>query len=154
MVYQFESAHQSPNKMNSSKSPSLPHLLNGTPNYHQDANTNKSGANKNSCETNKNIPEPENLQSQTRNKKQTFVGNLNIDLNIKDLKELFGFETTKYLKENCSISMPINRKIGKNKGIAFLLSPDHVHKELLKLNSIEFHGKSLILEEAMSPGIK
>ena len=95
MVYQFESAHQSPNKMNSSKSPSLPHLLNGTPNYHQDTNTNKSGANKNSCETNKNIPEPENLQSQTRNKKQTFVGNLNIDLNIKDLKELFGFETTK-----------------------------------------------------------
>ena len=50
--------------------------------------------------------------------------------------------------------MPINRKTGKNKGIAFVLSPDHVHNELLKLNIIEFHGKSLILEEAMPLGKK
>ena len=50
--------------------------------------------------------------------------------------------------------MLINRKTGKIKGIAFVLSPDHVHNELLKLNDIEFHGKSLILEEAMSPGAK
>ena len=46
--------------------------------------------------------------------------------------------------------MPVNRKTGKNKGIAFALSPDDVHNELLKLNGVEFHGKSLILEEAMS----
>ena len=83
MINQLESAHQSPNKMNRSKSSSSPHLLNGTPTYHQDVNTNISGANKNSCETNKNIPEPENLQSQTRNKKHTFVENLNNGLNIK-----------------------------------------------------------------------
>ena len=38
------------------------------------------------------------------------MGNLNNDLNIKDLKELFGLETTKHLKENW--------KTGKNKGIA------------------------------------
>ena len=82
------------------------------------------------------------------------MGNINNDLNIKDLIELFGLETTKYLKENCSITMPINRKTGKNKGIAFVLSPDHVHNELLKLNGIEFHGKSLVLEEAVSPGKK
>ena len=62
---------------------SLPHSLNGTPNYHQDVKTNTSGANKNSWETNKNIPEPENLQSQTRNKKQAFVGNLHNNLNIR-----------------------------------------------------------------------
>ena len=60
LINQLESVHLSPNKMSSSKSPSLPHLLNGTPTYHQDVNTNTSGANKNSCETNKNIPEPEN----------------------------------------------------------------------------------------------
>ena len=54
---------------------------------------NTSEANKNLCETNKNIREPENVQGQTRNKKQTFVGNLNNDLNMKDLKELFGLET-------------------------------------------------------------
>ena len=126
--------------------------MNGTPNYHHDVNTNTSGGNKNSCETN-NIPEPDNLLSQTRNKKQTFAGNLNNDLNIKDLKRLFGLETTKYLKENCSITMPINRKTGK-KHIAIVLSPDHVHDELLKLNGIVFHGKSSILEEAMVPGKK
>ena len=43
--------------------------------------------------------------------------------------------------------MPINRKTG----IAFVLCPDYVHNELLKLNGIEFHGKCLIVEEAMSP---
>ena len=63
LVNQLEFAHQSPNKMNSSKPPSSPHLLNKTPNYHQDVNTNTSEANKNSCETKKNTPEPENVQS-------------------------------------------------------------------------------------------
>ena len=85
-------AHQSPNKINISKSPSSPHLLNGIPNYHQNVDKNTSEANKNSFETNKNIPELENQQSQTGNKKQTFVGNLNNELNIKDLK-------TNYLKK-------------------------------------------------------
>ena len=37
---------------------------------------------------------------------------------------------------------------------AFVLSPDHVHNELLKLNGIEFHGKNLILEKPMTPGKK
>ena len=39
LVNQLESAHHSSNKINSSKSPSSPHLLNGTPTYHQDVNT-------------------------------------------------------------------------------------------------------------------
>ena len=138
--------------MNSSKSPSSLHLLNGTPNYYQNFNTNTSRANNYSCKTNKNIAEPEKLQSQTRNKKQKVMRNLNNDLNMKDLKELFDLEATKYLKENCSITMPTNRKTGKNKSIAFVLSPDRVHNELLKLNGIEFPGKSLIPEKAMSPG--
>ena len=50
--------------------------------------------------------------------------------------------------------MTINLKTGKNTGTVFILSPDHVLNELLKLNGIEFYGKSLILEEAMSPGKK
>ena len=37
------------------------------------------------------------------------MGNINSDLNIKDLIELFSLETTNYLKENCSINMPTNR---------------------------------------------
>ena len=56
----LKSAHQFPNIFSSSKSPSSLRLLNGTPNYHQNVNTNTSEANKNSCDTNKNIPEPEN----------------------------------------------------------------------------------------------
>ena len=115
--------------------------MNETSDYHQDVHTDTPGAKKNSCETNKNIPEPKNLQSQTQNKKQTFVGHLNNDLNIKDLKELFELETTKYLKENCNITMPINRKTGKNKEIVLVLSQDHVNNELLKLNGIEFEWK-------------
>ena len=43
--------------------------------------------------------------------------------------------------------MAINLKTGKNKGTVFILSPDHVLNELLKLNGIEFYGKSLILEQ-------
>ena len=50
--------------------------------------------------------------------------------------------------------MPINRKTGKNKRIAFVLSPDYVHNEFFKLCGIEFHGKNLILEDSMSPGKK
>ena len=50
--------------------------------------------------------------------------------------------------------MTINLKTGKNKGAVFILSPDHVLNELLERNGIEFYGKSLILEEAMSPGKK
>ena len=53
LVNQLQSAHQSPNKINCSKSPSSQHLLNGTSNYHQNVNTNASEANKNSCETNR-----------------------------------------------------------------------------------------------------
>ena len=59
--------------MNNSKPPSSPHLLNGTPQYHQDINKNTSETYKNSCETNTNTTEPESHQNQTRNKKQTFV---------------------------------------------------------------------------------
>ena len=48
LVNQLELAHQSSNKMNSSKSPSSPHLLNVTPNCYENINTNASEANKNS----------------------------------------------------------------------------------------------------------
>ena len=54
-VNQLELAHQSPHKINSSKSTSSPHLLNWTPNYHQNVNTNPTEANKTSCETDINL---------------------------------------------------------------------------------------------------
>ena len=45
--------------------------------------------------------------------------------------------------------MPINRKTGKTKDIAFILFPYHVHNKVHKFNGIRFYKKSLILEEAM-----
>ena len=58
-----------------------------------------------------------------------------------NLKELFGLKTAKYLKENCSIVMPINRKTRKNKSIAFMLSPEHIHYELLNLMALNSAGR-------------
>ena len=60
LVNYLKSVHRSPNKMNSSKSSSWPHLSNRTPNYYHDVITNTSEAKNNSCKTNKNIHEPEN----------------------------------------------------------------------------------------------
>ena len=48
-------------------------------------------------------------------------GKYNNDLKIKHFKDLFGLESTKYLKKNRRINMPINWKTGKNKAIAFVL---------------------------------
>ena len=112
--------------------------MNGTTKYHHYVCSNTSGTNKNSCEANKNILEPENQQSQTRNKKAKIVGNIKNDLKIKHFKDLFGLETTRYLK----------------KLLHSYCSPDHVYNELLKLDGIEFHGKSLTLEEVMFLGKK
>ena len=79
-----ELVNQFSNEIKNSKSPSSPHLLSSTPHYHQNVNTTTSEENKNSFETNMNVPESENQQSQTGNKKHTFVGNLRNGLNIKD----------------------------------------------------------------------
>ena len=37
--------------------------------------------------------------------------------------------------------MPVNQKIGKNKGFAFITATEHVYIELVKVNGIEFKGK-------------
>ena len=39
--------------------------------------------------------------------KKIYVGNLNKDLTINDLNELFG---PRYLQESCSIELPMNEK--------------------------------------------
>ena len=63
------------------------------------------------------------------------MGNLSDDLNVKYLKELFDL-ATRYLIENCSITMPVNRKTEKNKGIVFILPSGQVHNEFLKINPL------------------
>ena len=72
------------------------------------------------------------------------MGNLNNDL--KDLKELFGLKTISERELLHRIGYKLQN--WKNKGIAFVSSPDH---ELFNLNGIDFYGKNSILEEGMSP---
>ena len=76
-------------------------------------------------------------RTQKDNMKKINVGNLNKDVMISDLNELFGLKTTRYLQEYCSIELPMNLKTGKSRGFAFISCPDHVCNELIKLNGID-----------------
>ena len=57
------------------------------------------------------------------------------------------------MQENCLVDLPTGKN-GKNKGFGFAVMPEHVQKELLKLQGIEFHGNIIIIEEATSTRIK
>ena len=89
-------------------------------------------------------------RTQKYNMKKIYVGNLNKDVTINDLNELFGLKTTRYLQEYCSIELPVNEKTGKSRGFAFISCPDHVCNELIKLNGINFLESCIIVEEATS----
>ena len=56
-----------------------------------------------------------------------------MDVKEQDLIELFDFNATKYLQENCRVELP-TVKNGKNKGFGFAVMPEYVQKELLKLH--------------------
>ena len=75
-----------------------------------------------------------------------YIGNLNFCIKENDLVELFGLNTTKYLRETCSLNMPMNDKTGQSKGYAFVSAPKHVCDELLKLNEVKFHGSQIKIE--------
>ena len=70
-----------------------------------------------------------------------FVGNLNVNVTIDDVYELFGLKTTKYLRSNTYVEMPLNSN-GQTRGSAFVTALDHVRNELLKLNNIRFREKN------------
>ena len=56
----------------------------------------------------------------------------------------------KYLQDKCSIKMSVNQKTGKNKGFAFITSPEHVYIQLIKLNGTEFKGEEITTQDATS----
>ena len=76
-----------------------------------------------------------------------FIGNLNLNVTIYDIYELFGLKTTKYLHSNTYVEMPLNRN-GQTRGFAFASAQDHVRNELLKLNNIQFREKNFVIEVA------
>ena len=79
-----------------------------------------------------------------------YIGNLNFCIKENDLVELFGLNTTKYLKETCSLNMPMNDKTGQSNGYAFVSAPKHVCDELLKLSEVKSHGSQIKIEETKS----
>ena len=80
--------------------------------------------------------------------KKLYVGNLNPNVTEEDINELFGLKSTEYLRQNCSVEMPIDRNTGKSKGFSFLKAPPHVSDELIKLNGFEFQKQSIRTENA------
>ena len=77
-----------------------------------------------------------------------FTGNVNVNVTVDDIYELFGLKTTKYLRSNTYVEMPLNLN-GQTRGFAFVTAPDQVRNELLKLNNnIQFREKNLVIEAA------
>ena len=77
------------------------------------------------------------------------MGNFSTCVTVDDIHELFGLRSTKYLCDNCSVEMPMRRH-DQSKGFAFITAPQHVTKELVKLNGVQFKGNCLIAEESKS----
>ena len=46
--------------------------------------------------------------------------------------------------------MPVNENTGKCKGFAFALVPEHVQKEILKLNRITLENRIIVIEDTIS----
>ena len=59
-----------------------------------------------------------NYNKKSKQEKRLYIGNLNKDVKEQDLIELFGFNATTYLQENCRVDLPIGKN-GKNKGFGF-----------------------------------
>lgn len=80
--------------------------------------------------------------------KRIYVGNLSNNVTQNDLQQLFGLETTPYLRNSCGCELATDDKSGKSKGFAFITVPEHVASELMNLNGIEFYGRQLVIEES------
>jgi len=85
----------------------------------------------------------------TEKKKRMYVGNLASTVCKDDINQLFGLETTEYLRNNCFVELACDHT-GKSKNFAFVTVPEHIKNELLNLNDIEFYGKQIVIQEAKS----
>ena len=78
------------------------------------------------------------------------MGNLPEDFTKQDICELFGLNSTSYLRDTCNIDFRINNKTGKFKGFAFIRAPAHITDELIKLDDIAYHENELRVEDTTS----
>ena len=82
----------------------------------------------------------ENRQKENHHQsKKLYVGNFSTRVIVDDIHELFGLRSTKYLRDNFSVEM-LMRSHDQSKGFAFITAPQHVTKELLKMNGVQFQG--------------
>ena len=80
-------------------------------------------------------------EQQQNNLGKIFIGILNVNVTVDDSNELFGLETTKYLRSNTQVEMSLNRN-GQT-GFAFVIAPDHVRNDNY---NIQFREKNLAIE--------
>ena len=78
------------------------------------------------------------------------MGNLLEDITKQDICELFGLNSTSYLRETCNMDFSINNKTGIFKSFAFIRAPAHNTDELIKLDGIAHHDNELRVEGATS----
>ena len=82
--------------------------------------------------------------------KNIYVDNFPEDINKQDICELFGLNSTPYLRDTCNIDFPIYNKTGKFKDFVFIRAPAHITDELIKLDGIAYHDNELKVEDATS----
>ena len=114
--------------------------------HHQQQQKQNNRENKQFCEqlNNKNRQKENHHQS-----KKLYVGNFSTCVTVDDIHELFGLRSTKQLCDNCSIEMPM-RSHDQSNGFAFVTAPQHITKELVKVNGVQIKGNCLIVEESKS----
>ena len=57
---------------------------------------------------------PVQQENQSSHKNTIYVGNLDSNVSIKDIYELFGLKSTAYLRTNCYVDFPLNQQTQKN----------------------------------------
>ena len=93
---------------------------------------------------------PLQQDNQSHYKNTIYVGNLDSNMSIEDIYELFGLKSTSHLRSNCHVDFPLNQQTQKTGGHVYITVPKHVCDELVKLNGVEFKGNFLIIENAKS----
>ena len=91
---------------------------------------------------------PWQQENQSHHKNTVYVGNLESNVSIEDIYELFGLKSTAYLHSDCYVNFPLNQQTQKTRRHVYITAPKHVRDELVKLNGVEFKGKFLIIENA------
>ena len=87
-------------------------------------------------------------ENQSHYKNTIYIANLDSNVGIKDIYELFGLKSKAHLHKNSYLGFPLNQQIQSTKGHVYITAPKHVFDELVKLNAKEFKGKYLFIEDA------